>query len=401
MNLYRSFGNLMEAWVNEGNMYTDPPTPSSDSGTNFRSQSVDSGVETASSDTSFPSSSCFFPSENAETDTFMPEAQSSGLTPASTSESPVLSSPVLSSPPSSFSPLCAATKPEESPNAVLLKLEQSQQRTEPQPQRNNPGPVTVEEVLRRQPRAAFLPKRHASELMRGQRSDCYGLRRIANASVSPKQMLDTRRRPMSLRCDMQRLEECNEEERTGLSPGLCYLEQVCQMLEEVARQQIQNSTTLTEFHAPRENGDVQAPDSCQTAAEEALASCQRLKNVENEEQVSTEPPQRKNYGHYRQRSSSDTTHMNSDCRGQHLRRNDPLETTEEEHLKEETKTDETKKTTWRSKIATLRREMSSVRDTRGQQMESTEKNTARRRLSQLFRRRKTLPVRVDQLPVAP
>ena len=190
MNLYRSFGNLMEAWVTErghspdsewlGNNDEDPSTPSSDTGTNLRSESVDSGVETASSDTSFLAASFSTSTDRAELDTFMPEG--GGLTPASASHSPVLSSP----PPSS--------------SALHQKVEQALQRTDSKHLKDNPEPLTVEAVLRRRPRASFQPRRHTSDLVRGQRPESFGLWTTLNPA---EPMRLTRRRPASMICDRQ------------------------------------------------------------------------------------------------------------------------------------------------------------------------------------------------------
>ncbi|GAA6216989.1 uncharacterized protein LOC108879277 isoform X1 [Lates japonicus] len=415
MNLYRSFGNLMEAWMNDGSLYSDSeslgnndegsPTPSSDMGTNLRSESVDSGVETASSDTSFAATSCF---ASADIDAFTPEREGDGLTPASTSQSPVLSSPVLSSSSSSSPHLCPSRAQVGSP-ALHLKVEQALQRTDSKLQKNNPGPLTVEEVLRRRPRASPLPKRHTSELVRGQRSGSFGPRRTANP-VPVRQMSDMCRRPVSLSYDKQRSEGLGEEEQKELSPGLSYLQEVCQMLEDIAKQKMHNRALQAEMDALREHPDTQvkqAADTCQSdskAAEENLSSClERLENTDNSEHNTSEPQQQKNkpYGHFRQRSASDTTiaalhlrKMSSDCRGQHLSTDDLLEKIEEEREKEKPKKEESSKSykTWKLKISSLRG-LESLRDTKGQQTQSSEKNSARRRLSQLFRkRRKTLPI---------
>lgn len=209
MNLYRSFGNLMESWVVEdsqcsdsewlGNNDEDSPTPSSDMGTNLRSESVDSGVETASCDTSFHATSCSISTHNAEIDTFTPEREGDGLSEASTSQSPVLFSPL----PSSSSLHLNPTGAQERSITSHQKLEQALHRIETNVQKNNPGPITVNEVLKRQPRPSFLPKRHTSEIVRGQRSGNVGLRRNVDSLVSMRQMS---RRPKSMSFDSQPVE---------------------------------------------------------------------------------------------------------------------------------------------------------------------------------------------------
>lgn len=201
MNLYRSFGNLMEAWVNEENLYPESPTPSSDIGANFRSESLDSGVEMASSDTSSAATSCFISADNAEMDAFIPETQGTGHAPASASRSLILSSPVPS-PSSSSSPRLFPSQPPNSSTALHLIVEQALQRTDSKSQKDKSELLTVEEVLRRRPRASFLAKQHTSKLVRGQRSESFGSRRTASPSVPL--------RPMSLRCDKPRSEvRCN------------------------------------------------------------------------------------------------------------------------------------------------------------------------------------------------
>lgn len=209
MNLYRSFGNLLEAWVIEGspcpdsewlgNNAEDSLTPSSDMGTNLRSESVDSGVETASSDMSFLATSSFVSTDN--TDLFM--AQSDGVTPASSSESPLLSSHL---PSSSSSSSLRPIRAEKESSAFHLKVEQALQRIESKCLKDNPKPLTVDEVLSRRPRASSLPKRHTSGLVRGQRSESSSLRRTANTSVPVRQMSEMLRRPQSMSCDKQRHE---------------------------------------------------------------------------------------------------------------------------------------------------------------------------------------------------
>ncbi|XP_010734857.1 uncharacterized protein si:dkey-106l3.7 isoform X2 [Larimichthys crocea] len=406
MNLYRSFGNLMEAWVSEGSQCLnddDPPTPSSDTG-NLRSESVDSGVETASSDASFPAISCS--TDNTEIEIFTPEREDDSPTPASTSLSPVLSSPASSLSSYSSVRLCPS-RAQEGSSILRQKVEQAILRTESKHLKEKPEPLTVDVVLRRRPRASFQPKQQTSGLVRGQRSESFGSRRTVDPLVHTRQIC---RRPMSMSCVkpavQRRLEDLGEEEVNGLSPGLCYLEQVCQMLEEIARQQMHSQALQMEMNALQECQDSEALNACQNdfkAAEEDLSSCPRLENAENAELSSSEPQRRKNYTHFRQRSASDTTiatlhlrKLSAGCRGQHQSTDNILERVEENHEVQESKKEGVNKRTsktWKLKIGSLGRG-SSVREIWGQQMQSSEKNSARRRLSQLFRRtrRKTEPV---------
>lgn len=52
------------------------------------------------------------------------------------------------------------------------------------------------------------------------------------------------------------MQDLGEEEK-GLSPGLSYLEQVCQMLEEIARQQMHNRALQMGMEALREHQDAE------------------------------------------------------------------------------------------------------------------------------------------------
>ncbi|XP_034565977.1 uncharacterized protein si:dkey-106l3.7 isoform X2 [Notolabrus celidotus] len=387
MNLYRSFGNLMEAWVTEGAQGLDSEwlginnEDSLEASSNLRSESVDSGVETASSETSFPVTSCSVLTDNSEIN-------------ASTSQSPVLSSPVFSS--SSLS--SPHLYPRRAPDILSQKLELTLQRADSKCLKENSELPTMDEVPR---------MRHTSELVRGQRSESFGLRRTVNPSASTRQMSEMCKRPVSISYNMQQAQTRSEvvcdEKKKDLSPGLCYLEQVCQMLEEIARQQMQSRVLQMEMDALREHQDMEAPDNCRSdskAAEEELLCSLKPGNTSPDcrAQQRKDKPNR----HFRQRSASDPTiallhlrMLNTDSRGQHLRTDGLHEKEEEVHKKQESKKEESKVTrkNWKLKFGSLRREEFTVRDTNGQQMQPSERNSARRRLSQLFgRNRKTLPV---------
>ncbi|KAK2819071.1 hypothetical protein Q5P01_024632 [Channa striata] len=399
MNLYRSFGNLMETWQVEenqcsdsellGHIDEDSPTPSSGTRTNLCSESLDSGVETASSDTSIPVTTCFASKENAEIDAFLPEREGDRLTQASTSQSPVLASPAPSSSSSSSPHLCPS-RPKDTSTGLHLEVGKTLEKTESVCVMDKPKPPTVEEVLRRQPRSSLPPKRHTSQLVRGQRSQSFGQWRTVNPSVPNRQMSEMWRRQSFMSCDQQRSEEISEVERKELSPGLSYLEQVCQMLEEIARQQLQSRALQMETEALREDQDTQSNSK---TSEKGLTSCQRHEDQETAENRSSEAQRQKGpYGHFRQRSASDTLHLRrfgADCRGQHLNTFDLVETAEENSEYEESKMGLTNKSnkSWKLKIGSLRRDGSA----KSQQMQSPEKKSTRRRLSQLFRRRKKDP----------
>ncbi|XP_031598398.1 uncharacterized protein si:dkey-106l3.7 [Oreochromis aureus] len=400
MNLYKSFGNLMETWVTEEDTSPDsewlqrnakdPPTPSSEMETNGRSESVDSGVETASCDTCFRGTSSF-----AST-----EIEGEDLTPALTAQSPVFSSPNPTCSSSSSSLLCSSSARKDC-TALHLKLEQALQRTESMYSKGNSEPPAPEEMLSRRPQQSCSIKRHTSELVRGQRSDRLDQRRTVSPPVSIQPMSEMCTRTQSMKSNRRTSEGFGCNEIKELSPGFIYLEQVCQKLEDIARQQMENRALHLQADVLVKQKVFQVsqtPDICQTdsvTAEKDLTTCQSLEDTVNAEHVSSEPKQRK-YGHFRQRSASDTTlammhlkKVNADCRGQHMSTHDLLEELEEDQENQESTVEETKKPqmNWRKKILSLRREGSTASYKRSQQMQPSEKNSTRRRLSQLFKRK--------------
>ncbi|KAM4527311.1 uncharacterized protein PAE49_024216 isoform 2-T2 [Odontesthes bonariensis] len=370
MNLYRSFGNLMEAWVNEsktcsepdwlGNNTEDPVTSSADIGTNPRSESVDSGVET---DTLCPATSCSVSPNNTEMDLF-----NEGLTPGS--QSPF---PSFSETPSSSPRLCPS-RADEGSAAFHLKVEKALQRADSKHLKR------VDELRSQQPQESFPSKQHTPESVRCQRSESFCLRRTVNPSAPVRHSSEKHRRPLSVGCVKQRSEGLGMEDRKELSPGLCYLEQVCQMLEDIARQQMHNQVLQEETETLEQQQDTQVshvmslqkvPETCQSdsgAIDMDPSICNKHENAENTESISSKPQQQKSQ-HFRQRSVSDTTSttlhlrkLNANCRGQHLSTNDLLERVEEDDKMQDEST-KTKKN-WKLKFASLRRGETAVSDTK-------------------------------------
>lgn len=171
----------------------DPPTPSSQMETNQRSESVDSGVETASSDVSFHATSSSSAAENTEVDTLAPETEGDGFAQASRS-------PVPSCPTSSLqsSPSLRPSRAEADSTALHQRLEQALLRTHSQHVKENKEPLTADAVLRRQPGASSASKRHAPEAAKRQRSESFDLRREGRPRVPSGPV---RRRPMSMIAD--------------------------------------------------------------------------------------------------------------------------------------------------------------------------------------------------------
>lgn len=174
----------------------DSPAPSPDTGTNW-CESQDSGVEAGGSDTSCPATSCS--TDNAETD-FTPERDSDVLTAASTSQSPFLCSPAPSSS-SSSSPRLCHSRAQEGSAALNHKVEQALKRINSKSLKARPELLTGDEVLWRQPCPSLLPKRHSSELVRGQRLQRFHPRWTVDPSVSVRHMSEKWRRKLSVSGD--------------------------------------------------------------------------------------------------------------------------------------------------------------------------------------------------------
>lgn len=172
MNLYRSFGNLMEAWVTEesqrshSELLGDNGEAASSPSTNPRSESVDSGVEMA--DTSFHATSGPVSVDNAELDGFTPER---GAPEASLLPCP--------SPPDPFSPCLSPGGAQDHAALLRHRVEAALERSHSKRLKNKPECVTAAEIHRRHSRAH---QRHHAESVRGQRSDRLDLRRMFNPS---------------------------------------------------------------------------------------------------------------------------------------------------------------------------------------------------------------------------
>ncbi|XP_007566970.1 uncharacterized protein LOC103148224 isoform X2 [Poecilia formosa] len=330
MNLYRSFSNLMEAYVYEERTRPEsqwrrdnadgPHAPVSNIAVNPRSESVDSGVESASCETPNPATAGSSSADNTEMDLFLP--QSDNFAPASRPQPPVLLSTSSSSSPSS--PNLHLSRAEEASTTLNLKEEPELQKTD---------------------------------------------------SKRWKQVY----------------ESSGVFEGKELSPGLCYLEWVCQKMELYAKHQMQNQAMQAERDTQQKH-EEQKHD-----AADAQEDHPRLDNAQ---ETPSEPQQQKTR-HFRQRSASDTTfskmHLrkfNLSSRVKQQSTSDLREIEEEDVLPMESIKEEPSKKNiiQRLKLGSLRRVASAVSDSRSTQTQSSEKITTRRRLSQLFRKsRKVSP----------
>lgn len=148
MNLYRSFGNLMEAWMVEEAQVSysepgaegqdeDPQIPSSHMEAEQRWESLDSGVETSCSEVSSTS-----PADNTEPLRSCCQAQASPSPPLTPGRSQI-------------------------PLSLQQRVEHVLQRTSSQHQKEKQEPVTAAVVLRRLPRASPTSRRSESFDHRG------------------------------------------------------------------------------------------------------------------------------------------------------------------------------------------------------------------------------------------
>lgn len=190
MNLYRSFGNLMETWVTEDDACPDseclrrdaqdPPTPSSEMEATLRSESVDSGVETASCDTSTPAAFSSVSGDNTE-------MEREELAPSLPWQSPVFFSPKPSFSSSSLPPLCPS-RAEKVSTALNSKLEQALQRVDSRYSKALSDQLQPQAVL----------KRHTSLVVSGQSSHRLGPRRTDSPPDSLQPLSGTCRRTLSV-----------------------------------------------------------------------------------------------------------------------------------------------------------------------------------------------------------
>lgn len=188
MNLYRSFGDLMEAWVTEedkcsysellGGNQESSPSPS----TNLRCESVDSGVEMASADMSFHATCSSVSTDTTELDGFTADREGSTGAP----ETSVLSCPSACTP---FSPRLPSRDAQDHSSILHQKVEAALRRSNSKDPKDKPACLTAVELRRRDSR---VHQRPTSELLRGQRSDRFDLRRMFNPS-QPMRLMGHRR----------------------------------------------------------------------------------------------------------------------------------------------------------------------------------------------------------------
>ncbi|XP_061658019.1 uncharacterized protein si:dkey-106l3.7 [Syngnathoides biaculeatus] len=385
MNLYRNFGNLMEAWVAEQS--PDPqlledipeasPTHSSFSSSgwekNVRTESVDSGVETASTDTFFATSS--LSTDMAEMDSF---ASGQGTEMAFSSMGSA-SLPRYWSPPASSQP----TSPRRVQGSAVFnqKLKQALQRSESRRQSEaHASDQHFQTASRRRP--SIL------------RSESFGSCMTPNPSAPSFLVSGMDKQMLPSRSTMELMQDHNEVASTGLSPGFKYLEQVCQRLEDFAKEQGANGG----YHL----------DRAQSQIDEECNSCQSLEQplsfhgARHEYYSKKKPLKESPFGHFRQRSASDSSSsihlrkLNLGFKGQQMSTFNLLDKqVNDANIQEDIALKGRKNR--KIKFVSLKRGDASLPDRNSQMTQSSERNPTRRQLSQLFRNRwKTLPASTIQ-----
>lgn len=176
-----------------GNLIEESSVPSSNTRTNLRSESADSGVETASSDTPSPTTYSVVSAEIAQTDVFKLEREVKRLTSPTSSQS--------SSSSSSLSSCLHTSTAQDGSTASKVELLQRNDNLMKKPER-----LTVEEVLRRRPRSSLPPRQNTSVIMRSQRSQSFTPRRTVYPAVSIRQMSVMWKQKSPVSCEKQRPE---------------------------------------------------------------------------------------------------------------------------------------------------------------------------------------------------
>ncbi|XP_077352707.1 uncharacterized protein LOC144001925 [Festucalex cinctus] len=355
MNLYRSFGNLMEAWVAEQSpdpelledIPKEPPSLSSSGlGKNVRAESVDSGVETASTDI-------------AEMDSFASGVAHDNYIPFSSAGSASL--PPYPTPPAVSQP----TSPSRLQGSVVFnsKLRQALKRSE---SRRQSEPHGDDQCVR-------AASRHRTSMMR---SESFGSWKSVRPSV-----------PGWHRSRMEPMQGSREVFSTDLSPGLRYLDQVCQIWEDIAKQQLANGG----YHVER----AQDSSSCQSLGQPLSFYKAKLESLSNKHKQLKDF----SYGHFRQRSASESvitsTHPQKFDLGSREQQMSTFNLLDNKTKDNKIQGDIAHRSykNWKIKHVSLKRNESGLQNTNDQLIQSLDRNAARRHLSQMFRmRRRTLPV---------
>ncbi|KAK7120321.1 hypothetical protein R3I94_020355 [Phoxinus phoxinus] len=303
MNLYRNFGNLLESWVTDG--YPD-----------LHSQSGH-GVDTLDSVSrhSVPLSSVKSESEDSGFETVSTTPCHSHQCSALTSDAshPVLGSTVDHVQPSSPSPsICSSSSScvslgSVAPRTTCLKVEQALRRTElpswreslHQMERRATGPLYRRNTASFPTNCRPTSSRPHHQFARP--------RRTHSQPSDPKKAEFYRKNLKYEHCpplDSQLAFADGEDRLDKLSPGLLYLEQVCRMLENIAKLQQQNHSLQKEVEILKSQ---HAEKECVSFHKEEISypASQSLQILGHEEPEGGLSHLKKPMG-FRRRSESDT-----------------------------------------------------------------------------------------------
>ncbi|XP_067289074.1 uncharacterized protein si:dkey-106l3.7 isoform X2 [Pseudorasbora parva] len=324
MNLYRNFGNLLESWVNEGSLdlhyqsgdgldRLDSVSRYSVPLSNVKSESEDSGFETVSTTSPCHSHQC------------------SALT--SEASHPDFGSTVGDVRPSSPSPsVCSSSSScvslsSVAPKTTCLKVEQALRRTEPaswrepshQVERGGTGsryrcntasfPTNCHPTSYRPHHRFVRPRRTHSQPPDPKKAELY---RKTLKYDQHYQLVDSQLEFAG--GDQYRLDK--------LSPGLLYLEQVCRMLENMAKLQQQNHSLQKEVeilksqHAEIERVSLHKEET-------SYPACQSFQILGHEDPDSGSSRLKDPMG-FRKRSVSDTQAAVSRLRRTRFARAEPI-----------------------------------------------------------------------------
>ncbi|KAJ7987223.1 hypothetical protein DPEC_G00336520 [Dallia pectoralis] len=422
MNLYSSFGSILESWVTNSELLhhssesfdgaasqdhsaggdsddsltfsraTPEHLSKSDLGPLVESDAEDSAVEMASSEASLPSSPYFL--LPGKTD----------MAPNSTAADRDDDRHSLSSlRPHAFTRTSSCSSSFTS-GAMLQKVEQALLRAD------SDGRLQGLRHRRQWHTASLPPAQRTAHIQRTGNGSASGHpERTFSLSVVDEQSVpemlhrrgDTHSHHKSLPgltdTEVQKEDVCEEEEKEVLSPGLGYLEQVCRMMEEIARLRMEVEA-LKEQNLECDRFDGDTAGRCDRSASK------RCPDKTNEDKPSQSSHSSNGNQYFRRRSASDTRvirrHLSKVKRmsdGQYLsvddineQPNDDKEPEKKEAVKKKT---ENKTNTWRMRIGSLKRETTGKTS---QPNQSSATNTSGNRLVRLFSRRKTVPIFEEQ-----
>ncbi|KAL1266841.1 hypothetical protein QQF64_002516 [Cirrhinus molitorella] len=323
MNLYRNFGNLLESWVTDGSqdlyLQTGPGLDRFDSISrdsvplsNVKSESEDSGFETVSTSPCHSHQCSALTSEESQTvfGSIEDEVQPSSPSPSicSTSSSSVTLSSVA--PDTTHLEVEQALRWSDSPS-WKGPLHQIEKGTAGPRYRSNTAsfPTSFQSNSSRTHHRFARPRRTRSQPSDPKKAELY------------RKCLKSHQHGQPTHSQLE-LADGDQYRLDKLSPGLLYLEQVCRMLENIAKLQQQNYSLQKEVEILKSQ---HAEIKCRSLHEEEICypACQDLQILGLEDPPS-ESTQLKEPMGFRHRSVSDTHAAISHRRRTRLAQGQPI-----------------------------------------------------------------------------